>query len=230
MLDLLGGQVVRAVRGERSAYRPIVSGLAAGSDALAIATALIDRCARPGAAPQLYIADLDAIQGRPGHAAALVRLLEALPGLALWLDGGFADVAAARAALAPLGPAAARVRPVFGSESLRDPAALEAVQREPGAILSLDSRKAQAIDPSGSWNRPDLWPDTMIVMTLDRVGAASGPDLEQFAALRAKAPGRRWVGAGGVRNAADLVAARAAGASAWLIASALHDGTLDPRH
>ena len=229
MLDLLSGQVVRAVRGERSAYRPIVSGLAPGSDPLVITQALLARCARAGAAPLLYIADLDAIQGRAGHAAVLARLLEAVPALTLWLDGGFADVAGARAALAALGGHAARVRPVFGSESLRDVSALQALRAEPGAILSLDSRQSQAMDPGGSWDRPGLWPDTVIVMTLDRVGAASGPDLELFAALRAKAPGRRWVGAGGVRSAADLVAASQAGASAWLIASALHDGTLDPR-
>ena len=36
------------------------------------------------------------------------------------------------------------------------------------------------------------------------------------------------VGAGGIRNSADLEAARAAGAGAWLVASALHDGGLPP--
>ena len=66
----------------------------------------------------------------------------------------------------------------------------------------------------------------MIVMTLDRVGAASGPDLETFARLRAMAADRRWIGAGGVRDADDLAAATAAGADAWLVASALHDGRL----
>ena len=80
------------MRGERSAYRPIVSGLAPGSDPLVITQALLARCARAGAAPLLYIADLDAIQGRAGHAAVLARLLEAVPALTLWLDGGFADV------------------------------------------------------------------------------------------------------------------------------------------
>jgi uncharacterized protein related to proFAR isomerase len=229
VLDLLSGQVVRAVRGDRSAYRPIVSTLADGSDARVIATALLERCAMPGSEAVLYIADLDAIQGRPGHTATLARLLDALPGLTLWLDAGFADVPTARAALAALGANAVRVRPVFGSESLRSAAALAAVCEEPGAILSLDSKKAQAIDPSGSWERPELWPDRVIVMTLDRVGAGSGPDLEMFARLRAKAPGRRWVGAGGVRNALDLAQAQRAGAHAWLVASALHDGSLDPR-
>lgn len=227
VLDLLAGQVVRAVRGERSAYRPIVSGLAAGSDPLVITQALLARCARPGVAPKLYIADLDAIQGRSGHAATVAQLLEAIPDLTVWLDGGFADRAGAHATLRAIGAAhAGRVRAVFGSESLRDLAALRDLRDEPGAVLSLDSRLARAMDPSGSWDHPELWPDTVIVMTLDRVGAASGPDLAMFEALRAKAPGRRWVGAGGVRSAGDLQLAKRAGASAWLIATALHDGGL----
>jgi phosphoribosylformimino-5-aminoimidazole carboxamide ribotide isomerase len=36
------------------------------------------------------------------------------------------------------------------------------------------------------------------------------------------------IGAGGVRNAEDLRAAEAAGAAAWLVASALHDLALPP--
>ena len=84
------------------------------------------------------------------------------------------------------------------------------------------------MDPAGCWQRPELWPRTVIVMTLDRVGAGSGPDLTTFERLRALAPGRQWIGAGGIRDASDLPAAAAAGASGWLVASALHDGRLDP--
>jgi uncharacterized protein related to proFAR isomerase len=40
------------------------------------------------------------------------------------------------------------------------------------------------------------------------------------------APDRAWIGAGGVRDAADLRAAAGSGAAGWLVASALHDGTL----
>jgi len=63
----------------------------------------------------------------------------------------------------------------------------------------------------------------VIVMTLDRVGAGSGPDLATLDAVRKRAGDRVLIGAGGVRNAADLRAAEAAGAAAWLVASALHD-------
>ena len=122
------------------------------------------------------------------------------------------------------------MRPVIASESLADLRALDALAADERAILSLDSRLSAPMDPAGVWQRPDLWPPTVIVMTLDRVGADAGPDVDALAALVARAPHvHAWVGAGGVRHAADLAAAHRAGAHAWLVASALHDGKLDPR-
>ncbi|GAB3757253.1 HisA/HisF-related TIM barrel protein [Ramlibacter monticola] len=227
VIDLMHGQVVRGVRGERHAYRPIVSRLADGSAPCDIARGL-RRVAPPpaGREPVLYVADLDAIQGGPAQVAALRELLEAQADLCLWLDAGFAAPASVRALRDALGPVAGRVRPVYGSESLASAAALDELAQDPSAILSLDSRLERPIDPSGSWQRPQAWPRTVIVMTLDRVGAGSGPDLGTFARLRELAPDRAWIGAGGVRDAADLRAAAAAGADGWLVASALHDGTL----
>lgn len=232
MLDLLGGEVVRAVRGERGRYRPMQSGLAPGSHPLTLARALLDHPACHTGAPVLYIADLDAIQGRPPQQAVLRELLHRLgrerPGFTLWLDAGFADPAAAASVIGGLDAPAAKagVRPVYGSESLRSLDALAAVAAEPGAILSLDCRLEQALDPAGCWQHPARWPACVIVMTLDRVGADRGPDLATFTRLRAQAGARQVVGAGGIRDADDLAAGLAAGASAWLVASALHDGRL----
>lgn len=223
VLDVQGGQVVRAQRGERSAYRPIISALATGSEPRVLARALL---AAAGDAQRMYLADLDAIQGRAVQTETIAALLAALPQLTLWLDAGFADVPQARALRASLGAAGTRVRPVYGSESVASSAALARIADDADAILSLDSRAAQPLDPAGCWQQPALWPRCVIVMTLDRVGAGLGPDLGVFERLRRAAPDREWVGAGGLRNAADCVAAAAAGASAWLVASALHDGTL----
>jgi phosphoribosylformimino-5-aminoimidazole carboxamide ribotide isomerase len=226
VLDLMHGQVVHAVRGERSAYRPIISPLAAGSEPVTIARALLSRCPPPRGQPAvLYVADLDAIQGGAVQLGALAALLALRPDLALWLDAGFSGPAAAQAVRAALSDAA-RVRPVYGSESLAGAGALDELAVDPHAILSLDCRLAQPLDPSGIWQHPHAWPRTVVVMTLDRVGSGGGPDLGTFARLRALAPDRKWVGAGGVRDAADLQAAAAAGAAAWLVASALHDGRL----
>jgi phosphoribosylformimino-5-aminoimidazole carboxamide ribotide isomerase len=219
VVDLLAGQVVRAVRGQRANYRPIVSALCSSSQPVEVARILCDHCA----SPLLYVADLDAIQGRGVQIEALRALLAALPGLTLWLDAGFADAAAA-AEVAQALQVGARLVPVFGSESLRSAEALAALPQ--GAVLSLDRRDGQRMDPAGCWELPALWPAQVIVMTLERVGADSGPDLETLAAVAARKPGVALIGAGGLRHADDAAAAAAAGAQAWLVASALHDQRL----
>ena len=65
-------------------------------------------------------------------------------------------------------------------------------------------------------------------MTLERVGADAGPDLDTLAEVRRKAPQAMLIGAGGIRHPADLARAADAGADAWLVASALHDLRLPP--
>lgn len=232
MLDIAQGHVVRGVRGERAAYRPIVSSLAPGSDPSTMASALLSRTRPPaGGTPVLYVADLDAIQGGAAQRDVLAALLEGRPDLCIWLDAGFAGPAQARSLRRALRVDATRLRPVYGSESLPSgggPDGLDWLAADPLAILSLDCRQDRPLDPAGLWTRPQLWPRTVIAMTLDRVGAGAGPDLAIFGGLRARAPDRTWIGAGGVRDAGDLRAAAEAGASAWLVASALHDDRLDP--
>ena len=226
VIDLMRGQVVRAVRGDRQAYQPIVSRLCAGSEPLALARALCDHCATD----RLYVADLDALLGGPAHAEVLRGLLHGLPRLELWLDAGFSGRASADALRERLGADAGRVVPVFGSESIASRDALDRLFASPaarrGAVLSLDRRDGRRLDAAGCWDAPQRWPERVIVMTLERVGADAGPDLETLAAVRALAPAAHVVGAGGVRDAADLARAAAAGAGAWLVASALHDGRL----
>jgi HisA/HisF family protein len=223
VIDLMHGQVVRAERGQRASYRPIASALCSGSEPAAVARALVAH----GAARQLYVADLDALQGRAAQVAALRAVLQALPQTELWLDAGFADAAAADALRAQLGNDAARVVSVFGSESLRSRRAFEdCIAASPDAVLSLDRRDGQRLDAAGCWQLPALWPRRVIVMTLERVGADAGPDLATLRNVQSRAPGAALIGAGGIRDAADLERVRAAGAAGWLVASALHSGRL----
>ncbi|MBU6259009.1 MAG: nickel transporter, partial [Burkholderiales bacterium] len=96
---------------------------------------------------------------------------------------------------------------------------------QPG-VLSLDRRDGRRLDRAGCWDAPELWPARVIAMTLERVGADAGPDLDTLRELRARAPASALIGAGGIRDAADLAQAAAAGAEGWLVASALHEGRL----
>ena len=216
---------MRAVRGERSAYRPVRSALCEGSEPLVVARALLDATA----SDTLYIADLDALTGGALQTGVLAALLAALPHTAIWLDGGFRGADAFAALAQQLGDAAARLTPVFGSESLATAeAAWDCLADPRHAILSLDRLGKELLDPAACWTTDALWPDRLIVMSLERVGAFAGPDLETLAAIRRRAPRIALIGAGGVRDAADLAAASAAGADAWLVASALHDRRLNP--
>ncbi|WP_416048553.1 HisA/HisF-related TIM barrel protein [Cupriavidus basilensis] len=229
VIDLLDGRVVRAVRGQRDQYRPIVSGLHPGSDPVALARAMLAYCA----SRTLYIADLDALTGRAAQLEALQALCLALPETELWLDAGFANAAQATASLAALRGTGARVVPVFGSESLSEPPAAAGAAPPfdtwPGAVLSLDRRHGMPLGNAAWWQASAAWPAQLIVMALDRVGAFEGPDLATLAAIRSQAgTGRRLVGAGGIRDGADLAAAAHAGASAWLVASAIHDLRIPP--
>lgn len=254
VLDLMAGEVVRGVGGQRSAYRPIVSSLGPGSEPVSLAAKLLAQGARLDTASaasaaadatavaghdrvaRLYVADLDAITTGVPQVPVLAALLRGLPALhTLWLDAGFADVSAALSLLAALREAGcstaqvARVQPVFGSESVRSLAALQqALAAFAQAPLSLDARGAQRLDPAGCWARPGLWPLQVIAMSLHRVGSGAGPDLAAFAALRGLRPDVQWFGAGGLRDRADLQAAAAQGAAGWLVSSALHEGTLAP--
>lgn len=216
VIDLRHGRVVRARRGERHSYAPIETPLAKGSEPGAVASALI----RAAGARTLYVADLDAIvDGTPPDLAAVEAVARACPGVALWLDAGFARGSDVEAFLA-----AGLGRPVLGSESQEDAALVRAWRDR--AILSLDSRGAERLGPAEIHERPDLWPDDVIVMTLARVGAGLGPDLPALAAVRARAPGARLYAAGGVRGPEDLAALRQAGAAGALVASAIHDGRI----
>ena len=225
VIDLLRGQVVRGVRGDRQAYRPIESALCKSSDPTTVARVLCEHCN----AQQLYLADLDALMGRPAQLAVLREILRALPGIELWLDAGFADAPAAHRLITELAPepgSAARVVAVFGSESLASPEALRRCFAGPAgarAVLSLDRRDGQRVDAAGCWDAVASWPQRVIVMTMERVGSGAGPDLETLRALHRQSPATSLIGAGGVRNEDDLADAAEAGASAWLVASALHD-------
>ncbi len=231
VLDLLDGQVVHAVRGDRANYRPIRTPLCDGAAPELVGPALL----RAADSALLYVADLDALTGGAVQVDALAGLLQALrrerPMARLWLDGGWRDAAAMRTTLAMLGSDLAdAVDPVLASEALR-PGALEGLGDDAIAertLLSLDRRDGRRLDPAGCWDRPAQWPARLIVMTLERVGADAGPDLDTLAEVAARArPGTQVIGAGGVRDGADLRAAGQAGAAAWLVASALHAGRLD---
>ncbi|QIB36316.1 nickel transporter [Ancylobacter pratisalsi] len=219
MIDLMGDAVVHARRGARAAYGPIRTPLCAGAAPLDVAAGLM------ALAPfkHLYVADLDAISGQGGHDQTLAALAAAHPGLALWVDAGEAQ-AQAVARRAEQGPG----RAVVGSETMVDLGSGLSALAAGAVALSLDFGPEGPRGPAAIHHRAELWPESVIVMTLARVGATEGPDFARLADIVARAGGRRVYAAGGVRQADDVERLADMGIAGVLLASALHDGRLSP--
>jgi phosphoribosylformimino-5-aminoimidazole carboxamide ribotide isomerase len=214
VIDLMGGAVVRAQVGDRASYRPLESPLSPTSDPVAVVRGLLT--IYPFST--LYVADLDAIERHGDNFPALRRIRAEFPALQMWVDNGAADLAALDALIgADLGI------PVIGSESQRDSKLVAQHRGSRRIVLSLDFRGDAFQGPGEILAEPALWPRRIIVMTLARVGSGAGPDLARLAEIRAIASGCEIYAAGGVRDAADLSALKAAGASGALIATALHE-------
>lgn len=222
VLDIARGQVVRGVKGDRASYNPIVTPLAAGSEPPAIARALLDLYPFR----KMYVADLDAIEGR-GRNVHIVPSLSAVAGtLEIWIDAGVTSRKAARSILAA--PVATLI---IGSESIERIAEYDEIVSEAPArsVLSLDFRGEEFMGPMKLLEDETLWPDRVIVMTLARVGSGEGPDLSRLFDITRRAGKRKVYAAGGVRNRADLLSLRDAGAAGVLVATALHEGAITPR-
>lgn len=209
--------MVRAQQGRRDLYRPIVTRLAQTSEPTDVAIGL--RGLYPFST--FYCADLDAIEGRKPNSEAIARLKSMNLAPTLWVDAGLSSRAAFDEALAD-----PSIFPVLGTESQADETLLAELRDHPRLVLSLDFFAEGYRGPSAIADRPDLWPRTVIVMTLASVGALAGPDFERLWDVKKEAGDRTIVAAGGVRNESDVRSLSAMGIQAALIATSLHDGTL----
>lgn len=225
VLDLMGGLAVHARRGERARYRPVQSVLAAGADPIRLASAFRNELGLS----ELYIADLDAIGGGPGHPLTLGAL--AGLGLSLMVDAGTSTPESVAQVL-ELGVD----RAIVGTEtleSLKDLASI--LVRYPGRVtVSLDMREGRVLSrsPQLAGQSPAavaaelraLGAKEVIVLELTRVGSGAGPcwPQEVFAALGPL----RWLAGGGVRHADDLRTLAQAGANGALVGTALHNGAI----
>ena len=234
VVDLLAGQAVHARAGPRERYAPVET--VAGSpitpgDAPALARAYTQRLGLS----ELYVADLDAIRGRPPQDTVAAEL--AALGPPLWLDAGVSSPAAARRAR---DLRVARV--VVGLETLPSFNALglicDAVGRDRIAF-SLDLRDGEPIVAGGDLppgepahlvaaRAADLGVAAVIVIDLARVGTGSGLDFELITRVRAAAPRTTVLAGGGVRGLEDLARLADSGCDGVLVATALHDGRIGP--
>jgi HisA/HisF family protein len=217
VIDLKDGAVVHARMGMRSAYAPIETPLSPTSRPTDVARGLLSIFPFK----KFYVADLNAIENKDNNNAALKRLSLDFPELVFWVDAGIADVHhAQRWFEAGLGHL------VLGSETQRDSDLIRFLCRNNRTILSLDFRGDAFLGPASLLNEANIWPTNVIVMTLARVGSASGPDMNWLTTIKSRAANRQVYAAGGVRDANDLASLAAAGIAGALVATSLHNGKL----
>jgi phosphoribosylformimino-5-aminoimidazole carboxamide ribotide isomerase len=233
VLDVMGGQVVRAIGGRRSEYRPIQSRLTQSTHPADIAEAML----RAAQATEMYIADLDAITGRGAISKPVVELIHTLT-CRVWVDVGIGEGADGSDL-----PTLPRICPVVGFETARTWEVLLETRQRKGlgpVALSIDMRAGELI---GNWRGWDLsgprdvaglarcatrqGVGTLIVLDLTRVGTGDGCGTEPLLqSLRDEFPDVELIAGGGVRTWDHVDRLADAGADAVLIASALHDRTV----
>lgn len=240
VLDLMQGQVVRGIAGNRETYRPIQSRRVTTSDPHHVAQTFRNQFGLE----TLYLADLDAIlYGRP---QLEIYSQLANDGFTLLIDAGIHTIQQAEQILE-----AGAHSLIAGLESTPSPAFLEQLISRFGSqniIFSLDLKSGAPLTTAPEWESfpGDLnWPRHILTKSLDcgvrrfivldlaDVGVARGistlPLCQELRFQTSTAPEihLELITGGGVRDFSDLELLARSGIDGVLVASALHDGRLE---
>ena len=215
VIDLKDGVVVHAQQGMREQYQPISTNLCPSSDIHQVIEAFLGVYDFD----TLYIADLNAITHQGNHDILISEVLTSFPNILFWIDRGYQ-----RFSKHP-----GNYLPILGSECYSDENVKELKAFNNHFILSLDYSMSKELGAKSLFSNPNLWPDKIIIMTLNRVGSDQGPDLVKLKWFCRQYPLKYFIAAGGIRNTGDLLALKQVGIKQALIASALHSGAISPK-
>ncbi|MCS7017380.1 MAG: HisA/HisF-related TIM barrel protein [Gemmatales bacterium] len=240
VLDILDGQVVHAVAGQRQQYRPLTSRWTNATSPVEVARALSEAYGLR----EFYVADLDAIMRRRPNWSALESLGRWSEGKAsIWLDAGFRHREELMEVVNRL-----PIYPVVGLETWQE---MDAVEPEPErasrwpqeltAMFSLDARAGRWLTsvrsgPPQSPAQIAAWAWRLgfrHLLALDLAAVGTGQIHWTIELLEAARPGAAeacWYVGGGVSSLHDLEQLRNLGVTGVLIASAFHSGRLLPHH
>ena len=230
VLDLLGGHVVRGIAGRRTEYRPIVSRWTKGSNPLDVARALRDTWRFN----EFYVADLDGILHQKPDLELYRQLIA--DGFQLLVDAGISqphDVIMLQKS--------GVTRIVTGLETCRSPDDLARIAEcSPDVTFSFDLMNGiprHAADAEGWSDRPSEIIQqvigsnvhSIIILDLSDVGMGTGGTTDAICRFTStEFPDVFLIAGGGIRGCDDLRRLQSLGVNAALVASALHDGRLDP--
>jgi phosphoribosylformimino-5-aminoimidazole carboxamide ribotide isomerase len=215
VIDLSNGIVVHAKQGNRELYAPLQSGLCKSSDIFDIISAILALFNFP----VIYIADLNAITRQGDNAVLIMQVLTAYPQTMFWVDSGYPLNSNFQQHLNFL--------PILGSESFDDEniAGIKAFNNR--FILSLDHSAKGELGAKALFSSHYMWPENIIIMSLPKVGSGLGPDLDKLSAYCKQYPRYNFIAAGGIRDMQDLGRLINIGIKQALVATALHNGTIN---
>jgi len=219
VLDILNGDVVHAVRGERSRYEPIASfsQIVSTSKPLSVLDVIRPR--------EVYIADLNLLTGQGDNLQVIKEISRSAKTLA---DTGIKSID-------DLNLLPDSVISVLGTETVSLSLIEAAAEKGRQAVVSIDMkmRRVLSSDPSIAGMTPiellerlnalDL--EEVILLELDRVGTSSGIDVEFL--MQAQEVSRHpLILGGGVKDEKDLALLEKIGFSGALVATAIHNGKI----
>jgi phosphoribosylformimino-5-aminoimidazole carboxamide ribotide isomerase len=235
VIDLLNGQVVHAIKGERAHYQPVRSVLCDASDPRIVAQAFHAKLG----IDEIYVADLNAIQnsGQTNHSETIAGIIRD-ENIKIILDAGISEVESIQDWL-DLGVH----KVIIGSETLRTLDSLKNITNRIDPlhlIFSLDFRSGKILSQCPDltttppmealkWLQTEGWQEVLL-LDLHRVGSSSGTDRTLAAEARKNCPNLRLLIGGGVTLPEELVELASLGFAGVLLATALHNGRIRAEH
>jgi phosphoribosylformimino-5-aminoimidazole carboxamide ribotide isomerase len=234
VIDLLNGRAVHAVRGDRVQYKPVRSLLCASPQPLPLARAYRERLELD----EIYVADLNAIQGRDhsSHRDVIAALVQ-WEKMKIILDAGTSDITDARRFL-DLGVH----KVIIGTETLQDwdllsdlPARVDpdrlvlSLDFSSGKILSRCIRMASMSPSEVLRHLQSAGWEEIILLDIRGVGSRTGVNRALVSEMPARLPYLRFLVGGGIARADELIELESLGFAGVLVATALHCGIITGR-
>jgi phosphoribosylformimino-5-aminoimidazole carboxamide ribotide isomerase len=227
VIDILNGVVVHAVRGNRQEYKQLQSVLTTSVDPVEVATVF-----KLQGFSTLYLADLDAIQGKKPCFELYSRIANI--GFNLIVDVGVTDIESVNCLLR-----CGISKVIVGTETLPSRVFLQKTVKQVGTdkiIVSLDIKNDRILTHlalDGSQNMFKLIEEframgvtEFILLDLTRVGSAEGINVDMLKKTIAMLNADSVYVGGGIRNIDDLLILKKQNVLGALSATAIHLGKI----
>lgn len=217
VIDLKDGLVVVAKQGQRESYQPIQSTICNSSFIEDVLNGFLTIYPFN----TIYIADLNRITNSGSNHSLINKVLAENEHIEFWVDNGIKiqDFTL---------NSNKNYKQVAGSEYQNAEGIQNLNSPLTNTLLSLDFFPDLGYTgPKELLENPALWPQDIIIMSLENVGNNTGPDLKRLKCFQQRFPDKNFIAAGGIRHQKDLLDLNEIGINQALIASALHSGVIN---